>query len=197
MARFFLMTFAATTLLSACGGETIDQVRVLTSPGTEAFIAHGEELDRLNVLSNSAFSAVVSGTAEFDGSATVVIFTGSETQTIVGDASIQADLLRSTITGGLTDFEGVENDVDYDGSLTLTSGVIGGERPNTFESDVSGALTSDDGGNLIINGSVDGVFKGTPVQGLVANGTTNLTIINGSGTTSPSLISIVAEEVTP
>ncbi|SEV94747.1 hypothetical protein SAMN04488515_0357 [Cognatiyoonia koreensis] len=187
------LPFAAAVMLTACGGQSIEENIDLTPPATRAFLDHSDDLDRVNAIPNSAFSAVAMGTATFEGTTAMVFVTGAGTRTLVGDADISADFDRQIVSGRLHSFAGLESGVDYNGSFSLSNGEIGGTRPNTFSADFGGSLTGGGVNQIVANGSIDGVFKGTPVRGLTATGQTDFVNFNGSGVVGATAVSIVAE----
>ncbi|NNF25114.1 MAG: hypothetical protein HKN63_09975 [Rhodobacteraceae bacterium] len=133
------------------------------------------------------------GTASFTGYAGVIVGSGAEPLALLGDASIDIDWDDDTVTGTLDDFFGVEGGAegDYTGSVAIVNGDFLGNQPNAFTFDYAGTLGGQ-GNTIVLDGSGEGILKGTPIAGLFAASNAGETdLLNGVET--DVLLAIAAE----
>ena len=196
---------AALVLLAACGGSSTYDERVAAT--TALF-------DELQPLFNTGFTGQPgempsTGTAQFSGSAVAFLDNGATPADItdlagdyglvlLGRATLTADFAAGRITGEASEFlgrQGVDVGV-YAGTVTFLRGEIGettprgDSRPNDVRFDYEGTLTGQ-GNRVGLSGAAEGKFKGTPIRGLIAEGTGTATL---NGAQTPALFGVVARQ---
>lgn len=156
-----------------------------------AFADLADQLDALEDASirnrsNSAFNAVpASGSGTFEG-IILATTTGAPAvnYTASAETTISVDFLENTLTaenGQFVLFDGNLDPVEtLDGDLRVTNGTIRGSRQNSVEMTASGTLTGDTA-TMIVNGDLEGSFKGSPILLGITAGTGDATgIVNGA-----------------
>lgn len=106
------------------------------------------------------------GTARFDGVVALRVGPDSDRTRLVGDASITVDFGAGNIDGRLDRFFGVDGSRDlaeYRGGITVQNGIIGSDRPNTWQAEYAGTLRGNDQ-RIVTDGTIGGNFQGTPVR---------------------------------
>jgi hypothetical protein len=140
----------------------------------------------------------VSGSAEYTGSASIILETMPDAAVIVGDARVAMDFTLNEVTGEMDNFLGTDpngNLRNFDGRLTINEGSIGDATPNAWSLEYAGTVSAP-GQSYVMAGTVEGEFLGNQagaIAGLeleaevVANGALidgAVTII-GEGTVTP------------
>lgn len=109
-----------------------------------------------------------SGTAVFNGAATLTVETAPHVAVLVGDAEMILDFAQGPLTGRMDGFFGVGSDGalrNYTGALQIEAGTIGAGTANAWGFDYGGALTAE-GQTLALEGTVSGEFLGNPVAAI-------------------------------
>ena len=149
---------------------------------------------RLESRFNSEFDEIPrNGAATYSGFAGMVIHTGAGDLTLVGDAEMRLDFFRRELAGEITDVFGDQGGVlgDYTGQVSFTNGELRATRPNDLAFDYEGALNGQ-GNTILVDGSATGVFKGTPIRGVLANSDPGDTVtLNGAP--APVTMSVAVE----
>ena len=193
--RAFGLTVWAALALAGCGS-------------TETISAGNDFRDRIDANADlasevaglptaTAAEVPVTGSATYDGYATVVIDTDVAETSLVGDATLVADFAGDTIEGTLDDFVGTVDGGairDYDDSLAVSDGDLRVATAAGFGADVNGVLEG--GGDTIgVDGSIFGNLRSSPTRDVAAlsaisAGGTDFTV---NGTEYGGLLTIVAE----
>lgn len=176
---------------------------------TQQTYLNGNSASGQAALPNTSYVGMpTSGTATYNGYALLYANTrgtvaGVAKLGIVGTAQLNANFGTSSMTGTLTNFVGSEVTANstggydfsktptaYNGSLTMTDGCIGNAagcpgvtRPNQFTGTFKGALTGQ-GHTVATDATILGDFRGTPIKGVYATGTSgpiqvDATAVNG------------------
>lgn len=111
------------------------------------------------------------GTARFDGfgAGTIILDAATVDEIAVrGDARVNVDFETGNITGAITNISAANTVEAFDvtGSVDLTAGRIGIIRPNDLEIDYAGDLNIDQT-TYVLNGTMDGDFRGTRTRATV------------------------------
>lgn len=179
MIRQVLGFITGATLLAACGGgggggggSGIDprlarldvyeaqKIRVLGDPGAGA----------MGMAPTPDAAMPETGSAVFDGSASIRVEAGDNPLVLFGDASVTVGFGDATVTGSMDNFFGTTSggDVaDYAGTITIDGGTLGGTGANAVTLDYAGALSSP-GDDLALEGTMTGEFLGDPVGAMTA-----------------------------
>ena len=152
-------------------------------------------LDRLSTVSNTAWPAMpTTGNASFRGHTEIFIgATGDETD-LIGKAQVDVDFGTNLIEGVLDEFVGSNSEGEFDkyaGTIALHSGFIGDVDPNDFIVDYDGNL-SGNGDDILIAGTIEGRFIGTPIRGLKGVDASPLVLLNGDS--KVGFVGLVAEK---
>lgn len=186
----------AATLLAGCSDSNDSGTSGALSPEDRvaAFAAMSDRLgDRFNTGWTGQPGEMPSdGTATFTGYAGIAVDAPGGVLGLLGIAELEADFAALSITGSADDFYGDQDGTldPYEGSLAFINGAIGSGVPNDIDFDYVGVLTGE-GNTIILDGSVFGKFKGTPIVGLVAASDLDTVLLNG--TSEDALVAIVAE----
>jgi hypothetical protein len=158
------------------------------------FAAMGDRLDdRFNTgWTGQPGEMPSTGTASFSGYAGIAVDAPGGLLGLLGVAELEADFAAQTISGSADDFYGDGGGTldPYEGSLAFVDGTIGAGVPNDLDFDYVGVLTGESN-TIILDGSVFGKFKGTPIVGLVAASDIDSVLLNGAS--ADALVAIVAE----
>ncbi|MGB5559062.1 MAG: hypothetical protein WBN04_13765 [Paracoccaceae bacterium] len=173
--KFGILAVVATSMtLGACSGGGGSGPRSYATP-EEAFAGRTQEAsdltDELGKYHNASWSGMpTKGSAKFDGFSAITIDTASQTLALIGLAELKANFGAGTVTGTLTDFNGgySSGSIDaYGGNITVSNGQIGLPVPNAFIADYNGTLTGNSE-SVVLGGGMTGVFKATPIRGVLA-----------------------------
>lgn len=171
----------AVLLLAACGGggggdgggSGVDprlarldvyesqRLRVLGDPGAGV----------MGMAPTPDIAMPATGTAEFNGSATIRVETAPAALVLYGDAAVTVGFQDGTVSGNMDRFFGTNdsgNVVDYSGAITIDGGTVGGSAENAVTLDYAGALSAS-GETLVFDGTLEGGFLGDPVAALSAS----------------------------
>ena len=201
------ISLLALFLLSGCGGGAGEGDEVPTdlfalSP-QERLVAFDEMSERLTALFNTGFTGQP-GEVPSDGSAEFVGFTGialsraGDDLGLLGITEIKVDFSTRILTGSITDFFGDDGgELDgWTGTVAIRNGEVGFDFPrgdtvpNDLRFDYVGTLAGQ-GNTLMLDGSVAGKLKGTPIQGMTLVSTGETELLNGAET--PATVVVVAE----
>ncbi|RYH03073.1 hypothetical protein EU805_04890 [Salipiger sp. IMCC34102] len=171
--RSFSVCALLLTLLCACGdGGLVDD----DSRDVIALLRDAERTsERLGDLPGTAFDAMpTSGRATFEGLGGVfidpVIARDSDDLSIFGDARLDADFRRGTITGRVDNLVGVQGlnpatgeRFDVDGTIEIgdRGSRIGAGAPNDARATYTARLATEDRGTFDVRGTANGKFLGT------------------------------------
>ncbi len=104
----------------------------------------------------------VTGSAEYTGSASIILETMPDAALIVGDATVAMDFAANEVTGEMDNFLGTDpngNIRNFDGRLTINAGRIGDATPNAWSLDYAGTVSAP-GQSYVMAGTVEGEFLG-------------------------------------
>ncbi len=128
---------------------------------------------------SSASEVPDSGSATYDGYASMAIDTPSEETSLIGDARLVADFGDDDLRGRLDNFEGSVNGGrvrEYDGFLTVSDGDLRVASASGIGANVGGVIQGN--GDVIgVDGSVFGTFRSDDGRDVAA-----ITAVTASGT---------------
>ena len=133
------------------------------------------------------------GEGQFKGYAGLVFGDEEPDLALLGEAEITVNWATEDIDGTISNFFGDDGSTveDYTGDVTINNGDFLGNQPNAFTFDYAGNLEGQ-GNTIALDGSGDGILKGTPIRGLLASSDLDDTaMINGEETNF--LMGIAAE----
>lgn len=191
--RMFMAGASAVGLMACSNGGTSSG----DIPADDALVRIEEfaaMTERLEDRFNSEFTEIpTSGSATYEGFAGIDVGTGAEQIALLGDASMDLDFTNDRMSGEITNVIGQQGGDfgNYSGQIDLENGALRSGRPNRITFDYGGRLNGQ--GNVIeLDGTGEGVFKGTPIRGILAQSDSGDTA-NLNGTDTPVEMNISVE----
>ena len=165
-------------------------------PIADSVVTLSNDIDASGIASrsNSSFSVVNAATGQANFTGVLDIETrgvpGREFN-VLSEATIVADFDAETLSTTLGETTILTSDDDVLGSpttstLAVTNGLIGVERVNSVNFDVSGTIDTETV-SITVQSNLEGSFKGTPILGLIANDNSPLVIVAGGASPEASV----------
>jgi len=178
---FFVLSVA-----SGCGGGATTTTQ---APNFSAQVdSFYNEFSRARGQDFSTSRSVSSASGSYSGTTVIRVLDGGAPSTFLGDASLNVDISRGTVSGSLRGFTrriSGSNEEDLSGRLTVRGQSIGVSQDSEFISTVSGSLTGDSTDFRLGGGTLFGDLLQNPTSSLVGQGTfTNSSLDGRSGLTS-------------